>query len=413
MKGKVCVIIGASHAGINCAFHLRKEGWAGEIIIFDKDKHMPYHRPPLSKAYLTSNDGIGSNLLMPEESYKKEDISLKLGMSVVSISRQKKLIQLDDGSEQAYDKLVLATGARALIPNIPGIEDARNIFTLRNADDVGRIREALGRSATRRVTIIGGGYIGLETAASLTKLDAKVTVLEREERILARVTTKQMSEYFHKLHHNNGVAIHTGKNVISLIVHKETTTIVCSDNSSFESDIVLIGVGIQVNTELAASAGLEINNGIRVDARMQTSDPDIYAIGDCTNHYNERYGYFVRLESVQNAVDQSKAAAVSICGLQSSYEAIAWFWSDQYHIKLQIVGLSKGFTEVLVRKEHGKTDSFSYWYFKGEELLAVDAINNAKAYVIGTKFIKDRIKVDKGKLVDPNEEFRLANLQLA
>lgn len=410
MEGEVCVIIGASHAGVNCAFNLRKEGWTGQIIIFDKDNHFPYHRPPLSKSYLTSNAGIESNLLMAKESYQKEDITLKLGTSVISIDRKRKHIQLEDGSEQAYEKLVLATGARAFIPKIAGAKEVEGVFTLRNAYDVTNIRHALNKSTEMRVTIIGGGYIGLETAASLKKIGANVTVLEREERILARVTTAGMSGFFHELHHKNGVEIQTNKDVIAIKDYEGHASVICSDNSEYLSDIIIIGVGIQVNTELAEQAGLEMDNGILVDAWTRTSDHDIYAIGDCTNQYNSRYGYFVRLESVQNAVEQSKIAAASICGEEPDFLALPWFWSDQYHVKLQIVGLSKGFSEVLIRREVGKEDTFSHWYFKEEDLLAVDAVNNAKAYVIGTKFIKDQNKIDKDKLVDPAVELRPVNL---
>jgi len=409
-NNKTCVVIGASHAGVNFAFALRKEGWQGKIILFDKDPTLPYHRPPLSKAYLTSKDAIEKNVLKSQESYEKDNIILQLGTEVSSINRLKKTIVLHDGTTQSYDKLVLATGARPIIPSILGIEEASNLFPLRTASDVENIRNSLAKSQHKRVVIIGGGYIGLEAAASLKKLGATVTILEREDRILARVTTPEMSTFFEDLHSNNGVIIHTNKNVISIKTSEGLNTIICEDNSTFKSDMIIVGVGIKVNIELARDAGLDINNGVSVDSTTQTNDENIYAIGDCTFHYNTHYDRFVRLESVQNAVDQAKVAAAAICGKNATYDAIPWFWSDQYDVKLQMVGLSTGHNKVCVRKEESENTKFSIWYFKDNTLLAVDAINNAKAYVLGTKFIKNQKRIDTSKLVDPFVDFKPANL---
>ncbi len=400
-EDKVCVVIGASHAGVNLAFNLRKEGWEGKIIVFDKDSNLPYHRPPLSKKYLELEDSIQNNLLKPEESYIKDNIDLKLGVSVVSINTDEQFVSLEDTSVQAYDKLVFATGARAFIPQIQGIQEAKNVFCLRNADDVAGIRDAFTTSITKKVVVIGGGYIGLETAASLKKLGADVTVLEREERILARVTTPYLSEFFNELHKANGVSIFTNKNVTEI---SNTNAVLCDDGSSYEADIIIVGVGIIVNTELAEQIGLKIENGICVNTRTETSQKDIYAIGDCTYHYNSIYDRFVRLESVQNAVDQSKVAAKNICNKEATYETIPWFWSDQYDVKLQIVGLVNGFDDKVVRIEGDK--KFSIWYFKGKKLLAVDSINNAKSYVLGTKYIKTKAEIDKIELVNPASDLK-------
>ncbi len=407
---KTCVIIGASHAGVNLAFSLRKEGWKGEIILFDKDPILPYHRPPLSKAYLSSGDTLDKYALKSAESYEKEDIALQLGFTVASIRREEKTIVLTDGSLQRYDKLVLATGARPLIPSIPGLETANNVFALRTAADVKHIRKALQMDTDKRVVVIGGGYIGLEIAASLRKLGAAVSVLEREERVLARVTAPEMSDFFQGLHTDNGVDIHTSKNVVSIAAKDGINIISCSDGSSFTADILILGVGIRINKELAEDIGLDIENGIKVNASTCTSDDDIYAIGDCTYHYNPHYDRFVRLESVQNAVDQAKVAAAALCDKAPTYDAIPWFWSDQYNVKLQMVGLSNGYTQSFLRKEDDEGIKFSFWYFKGDELLAVDAVNNAKAYVIGTKFIKENKKINKTKLMDTSVPLKPANL---
>jgi len=405
-KESICVIIGASHAGINHAFALRKEGWEGAILLFDKDPEIPYHRPPLSKTYLSNAE---VNVLKSVESYEKDNITLNLGVSVNSINRKDKTITLSDGSNQAYNKLIIATGARPIIPPIPGIESATHLYPMRTAEDVANIRNAFQTSKNKRVVIIGGGYIGLETAASIKKLGGTVTVLERETRILARVTAPEMSEYFMQLHAENGVEILTNKNVTAINNANGVNTVVCGDGSQFEADIIIVGVGIRVNLELAKEAGIVIENGILVDETACTNDKDIYAIGDCTFHFNPHYNRHVRLESVQNAVDQAKVAAAAICGKNPVYNAMPWFWSDQYDVKLQMVGLSQGYNETLTRKEECGTKT-SIWYFKDDILLAVDAINNPKAFVLGTKFIKDGCKIDKSKLVDPSVNFKPAEL---
>lgn len=396
---QVCLVIGASHAGVNFAFNLRKEGWLGEVILFDSDPNIPYHRPPLSKSYIIDGD-LNSNLLKPLESYKKDNITLKLGVKVSSINRNNRTISIENKGTQKYDKLVIATGARPFIPPISGIDSAANLFPMRTANDAIEIKKAIDSSEKKRVIIIGGGYIGLETAASLKKTGASVTVLEREERILARVTAPVMSDYFMELHQQNDVQILTNNNVSFIKTENGLNTIFCDNETSFEADIVIVGVGIRVNTELADTAGLEIEQGIKVNEFSQTNDENIYAIGDCTFHYNPHYKRYLRLESVQNAVDQSKVAAASICDKQLVYDTIPWFWSDQYDVKLQMVGLSNGYNDVIVRKEETVNTSFSVWYFKDDALLAVDAINNGKAFVLGTRFIKGKQKINKTKLVD-------------
>ena len=397
---KICVVVGASHAGVTFAFALRKEGWEGEIIVFDSDPELPYHRPPLSKSCLTATVDSQSNLLFPEESYKDDTITLCLGRTVVSINKKASSIKTSDGMEQPYDTLVLAIGARPIIPQINGIETAENLFPIRTLADAIQIGNAVSHSGTKRVAIIGGGYIGLETAASLRKLGAEVTVFEREERILSRVTAPEMSDFFHKLHTENGVSILSNKNVTSIQNTNNQNEVFCDDNTSYYADVIIVGVGIRVNTELAEQAGLHIENGIRVDGTAKTNDKNIYAIGDCTYHYNPHFDRYIRLESVQNAVDQAKVAAAAICGGQVTYNSIPWFWSDQYDVKLQMVGLSTGYTQIIKRVEENNEKCQSIWYFKGDELLAVDAVNNAKAYILGGRFIQNGQKLDKGKLKD-------------
>jgi len=391
---------------VNFAFALRREGWEGEIILYDCDPEFPYHRPPLSKAYLSANDSSELDLLFPKVSYEEDNITLCLGQSIASIDREKKTIALSNGEEHTYDTLVLATGARPLIPPIKGIDSSKNLFPLRTIADAKKIGTAMNITKKGHVVIIGGGYIGLETAASLKKMGAEVKVLEREERVLERVTAPEMSTFFQKLHQNNGVEVLTKKNVTSISNPNGKNLISCEDGSIYEADIIVMGVGIKVNTELAEKAGLEIENGIKVDASARTNDEHIYAIGDCTYHYNPHYNQYIRLESVQNAVDQAKVAASAICGKEVHYDSIPWFWSDQYDVKLQMVGLSKGYDQVIERVEENNKKCRSVWYFKDDELLAVDAVNNAKAYVLGGRFIKQGQTLDKIKLADSSIQIK-------
>ncbi|MCM2681403.1 NAD(P)/FAD-dependent oxidoreductase [Echinimonas agarilytica] len=409
VESQTCVIVGASHGGVNAAFALRKEGWEGRIVLVDADPALPYHRPPLSKAFLTSSDDILKLALKPEESYNKANIDLLLGHTVTGLSATVKTIELDDGTALFYDKLILATGARPFIPPINGLDTARDLYPLRTAQDVENIRRALQQSEHKRAVIIGGGYIGLETAASMKKLGASVTVLERESRILARVTSPEMSEFFDGLHSQHGVAVDTDKNVVRIRTSEHCNTVVCEDGTEYVADIIVVGVGIRVNTQLAEVAKLTLENGIQVDDQLTTSDKNIFAIGDCCYHFNPTYERHIRLESVQNAVDQAKVVAANICGKNRVYDTVPWFWSDQYDVKLQMVGLPQGYTECLIRQEDDDSGKFSAWYFQGERLLAVDAINHAKAYVVGTKFIASGRVLDKHKLADKTVEFKPAN----
>jgi len=408
MSSQTCLIIGASHGGVNCAFALRKEGWEGNIILIDADPYLPYHRPPLSKTFLTEDSGIEKYALKSAESYEKENIQLRLGEKVTSVESASKKVKLENGEELIYSKLVLATGARALVPSIDGIDSIDNCFVLRSAEDVLSIKNSL-KAENSEIVIIGAGYIGLELAASLRKLGHEVTVLELADRILARVASPELSAHFHQLHTNHGVKIVTQKKAVSFENIDKKSVVKCADGTTYPADTIILGVGIHVNTELAEAAGLEINNGISVNEACQTSDADIYSIGDCTFHHNPTYNRDLRLESVQNAVDQAKVAATSICGKEASYNSVPWFWSDQYDVKLQMVGLSEGYDEIVVREEIDSSKK-SIWYFKEDRLLAVDAINNPKAYVIGGKIIKASNSVNKTALADSNVDLKPANV---
>jgi 3-phenylpropionate/trans-cinnamate dioxygenase ferredoxin reductase component len=413
MSDKVCLIIGASHAGVNCAFALRKEGWKGKITLFDSDPFLPYHRPPLSKAFLKNEEGIEKYQLKPEASYIKEGIGLELGVRISQIDIQTKEIISEDGRRFFYDKLVLATGASSLIPPIKGLDFSKNIYPLRNAQDVLHIKSCFEKLKHKKVIIIGGGYIGLEIAASLMQLSAQVTLLEREERLLARVTSPEVSAYFQQVHQEKGVDIQTSQEVQEIKENNGILQVICKDKSVFEGEMIIIGVGIRVNTELAHEANLEIKNGIVVDEKCETNDSDIYAIGDNAFHYSLHYTRHIRLESVQNAVDQAKIAAKAICEKEDAvYDAIPWFWSDQYDLKLQMVGLIDGYTEVITREDPQDKNKRSTWFFKEDELISVQAVNDAKAYVYGTKLIKEKAGVNKEVLKGEGEVLDFNTLKL-
>lgn len=403
---KTCVIIGASHAGVNFAFALRSGGWEGRIILFDGNTQLPYHRPPLSKDFLTQENEIEKFLLKPVQSYESKNITLSLGVWVKAIDPQNKYILLGDDSQQAYDTLVLATGARAFIPPISGIDSAKQVFPLRNAADAQQIRANFSHLDTKQIVIIGGGFIGLEVASSLNKLGAEVTLLEREDRILSRVSSEAIATYFTELHRKKGVKVCTNKRISQIEPHLRGNRVLCEDGTSYYAEIIVVGAGIRVNSELAEVAGLEVKNGICVDATTQTSEKDIYAIGDCSYHYNPHYDRFNRLESVQNAADQARVAAAVICGKEAVYDSIPWFWSHQYEAKLQMVGLSEGTDEIVVRKEVGNEGQLSVWYFKEKRLLAVHAINNPKAFALGRKFIQTGKQIDQTILAEPSTELK-------
>lgn len=401
------VIVGASHAGVNFAFNLCQQGWTGSITLIDSDPELPYHRPPLSKKTLQSAE-LKSTPLKAARAYSDNNIDLKLGYEVTAVNHLTKQITLDDGQCIHYDKLMLATGCRAFIPPISGLKvndclNNRSIFTMRTYADAQAIKAALINSIDKKVVIIGGGYIGLESASSFIAMGAKVTVIEKQPKILSRVTSAVMSDFLTELHLSKGVELLTDKDVIEVKPHAKNNhkqVVVCSDGSEYCADFIIVGVGVRLNTQLALEAGVDVEQGIKVNEVCQTSNEDIFAIGDCTQQFSALYQRWIRLESVQNAVDQAKLAAQFLTGKLPQGEPIQhtvpWFWSDQYDCKLQIVGLSEGYDELVVKQESAQ--QFSVWYFKADKLLCVEAVNYTKAYVLGTQAIKQNLLVDKTAL---------------
>ncbi|NPU93046.1 MAG: FAD-dependent oxidoreductase [Gammaproteobacteria bacterium] len=393
---QTCVIIGASHAGSSLATTVRKDGWLGRIIVLGDETVLPYHRPPLSKALLMGEKTADQLEIFRSAVYEKANIELRLGVSVEKIDRAGKTVLLNNGETIAYDKLGLCTGARVRKLDIPGA-NLKGVHYLRTLADAQAIQKDV--KAGGKAVIVGGGYIGLETAASLRKLGMDVTVLEMMNRILERVTAPELSAYYSDLHQRHGVNIIVNVQALELRGTDHVRQVVCNEGRILDADLVIIGIGVIPNTELAADAGLEINNGVVVDEFAQTADPDIVAVGDCTNHPNDLLGYRLRLESVPNAMEQAKAAAASICGQAKPYHALPWFWSDQYNAKLQIAGMNRGYERVVIRGVPA-TDQFTAWYLQGDQVLAADCINSPKEFMAAKKIIGQKLVLKESDLAD-------------
>lgn len=385
------LIIGASHAGSQAAVSLRQAGYEGRITLLGEETVAPYHRPPLSKDYLSGDRSEADILLRPAESYAASGIDLKLGVRAGAIDRDDRTVRTDGGEPLLYDHLILATGARVRSLRIPGAE-LPHVHYLRDTKDVDAIRARV--AAGRRAVIVGGGYIGLETAASLRKRGMDVTLLEAQPRILERVTSDAMSDFYRRVHTEEGVHIIEDCMATAIEPSDGGLAVKTSDGQSFDAHMVIIGIGVIPNTELAEFAGLDIADGIEVNSFCQTSDPNIYAIGDVSYHHNPIYERHLRLESVPNATEQAKTVAAHIVGRPRPYNALPWFWSDQFDLKLQIAGLSEGHDHIVMRGDLDNSRSGAAYYFKGERLLAVDAVNAPR------DFMTAKMALSKGRTLD-------------
>ena len=391
------VIAGASHAASMLAPTLRQQGWQGRIIVIGAEASIPYHRPPLSKDYLAGEKTLDEILIRPAKVYEKSEVEFILNTSVESIHRDNRTVRLSANETLPYDKLALTVGSKVRKVNLPGV-DLAGVFYLRDLRDVERITSYINPGAN--AVIVGGGYIGLETAAVLNKKGMNVTVLEMMERVLQRVTAPVVSEFYTRVHEEEGVRIRCGVGVSGFRGNGRVAKVLCGDGSEFAADLVIIGVGILPNTALAEAAGLEVDNGIVVNSRAQTSDPDIFAAGDCANHHNPIYDRRIRLESVQNATDQSRVAAGAACGKEVSYNAAPWFWSEQYDLMLQIAGLSQGYDEIIIRGDPANSRSFAAFYLKSGRVIAVDAINKPQEFMATKKLVALKQEIDRVKLAD-------------
>ncbi|KWI47387.1 pyridine nucleotide-disulfide oxidoreductase [Burkholderia pseudomultivorans] len=401
---QTCIIVGASHAAAQLAPSLRQEGWNGRVVVIGDEPHLPYHRPPLSKAYLLGEKRVDELLIRTADAYARLDIEFRLGERVASIDRTTKSITLESGEVLPYDKLALCTGTRVRTVALPGCE-LPGVHYLRGIADIDRIKAGVRPGA--RAVIVGGGYIGLETAAVLNRLGMQVSVLEMAPRVLARVTAPEVSSFFERVHREEGVDIRTGVTVSHFEGGERVAQVVCGDGTAIPADLVVIGVGVLPNVELAEQAQLAVDNGIVVDACARTTDPDIVAVGDCTRHPSPYYGA-IRLESVPNATEQAKSAAAALCGKDKPYRALPWFWSDQYDIKLQIAGLNHGYDQVVVRGRREAGRSFCVFYLKDGQLVAADCVNRPQEFMLSKRLIAEGIEVMSAQLAD--ETFALKSL---
>lgn len=393
---KKCIVVGASHAAAQLVTSLRQEGWEGEILVIGDEPHLPYQRPPLSKTFLSGDKSVEDLLIRPAAFYLKNNVQFVQG-KVTEINRGQKTLSLSDGQQLSYDKLALCMGSRVRMAGIQG-EQLSGVHYLRSIADVQHIQPFVAKD--KHAVIIGGGYIGLETAAALRKQGMQVVVLEMADRILQRVTAPELSEFYQRIHQEEGVTIYTNTAVTLILGDQKVKKVVCSNGLELPADLVVIGVGVVPNVELAIAAGLDVDNGILVDAFCHTSAPDIVAAGDCANHFNTFYQRRMRLESVPNASDQGKTAAATLCGLSKPYKSLPWFWSDQYDLKLQIAGLSQDYDQVIIRGNRLEGRSFAAFYFKNQKLIAADCINRPQEFMLSKKILAENIIVQPSRLAD-------------
>jgi 3-phenylpropionate/trans-cinnamate dioxygenase ferredoxin reductase subunit len=392
------LIIGGGHAGAQAIDTLRREGFGGRIVLVSEEPELPYQRPPLSKKFLAGELAAERLPFRHQSFYDEHRIELKLGIRAMRLDPAGRRVTLSNGEEVGYDRLLLCLGAISRQLTCPGAE-LPGVHYLRGISDVPGIREGLKPGA--RTVIIGGGYIGLETAATARKMGCAVTVLEMADRVMNRVVASNVSEYFAHEHRSQGVKLICNNRVVRLTGEARVERVVCADGSIHEADTLVVGVGAVANMQLAAEAGLQCENGIVVDEYCRTTDPKIYAAGDCTYHPSLRFDVRVRLESVDNAFEQAKTAALNILGRPTIHDRVPWFWSDQFDNKLLIVGLSQGHDQQVTRGDPA-TRCFTVCYLKGGELLAVEAVNQPKDYMAARKLIAERARPDPDRLADPS-----------
>jgi len=393
------LIVGAGHAGAQAAIALRQQKFEGSIGLMGNEKYPPYERPPLSKEYLAGEKEFDRILLRPESFWAERDIDLLTGCRVSKVDPVDQNVTLTNDGIVSYGKLIWATGGSPRMLDCPG-NQARNIHAVRARADVDKIMAAL--PTTDKVVVIGGGYIGLEAAAVLTKLGKSVTILEAMNRVLSRVAGESLSRFYEGFHRNKGVTIELEAAVESFTTNADgmATGVTLSDGRTFDADMFIVGIGIIPETGPLVAAGAAAGNGVDVDRHCRTSLEHIYAIGDCAAHSN-RYadGAHIRLESVQNANDQAKVAALDIVGQDCEYDAVPWFWSNQFDLKLQTVGISTGFDDYVVRGNM-EEPKFSVIYYRDGKVIALDCVNATKDYVQGRKAVVEGLSLDREELAN-------------
>jgi 3-phenylpropionate/trans-cinnamate dioxygenase ferredoxin reductase subunit len=390
------LIIGGGQAGAQAVDTLRREGFGGRLVLIGDEPGLPYQRPPLSKKYLCGEMAADRLVFRHRSFYDEHRVELKLGSKAVRLDAAARQVELADGEQLTYDRLLLCLGAEPRRLTCPGAA-LPGVHYLRALADIAPIQAGIKPQA--RVVIIGGGYIGLETAATCRKMGCEVTVLEMADRVMNRVVAPVVSQYFAREHGARGVTIICDTRVVCLEGEGRVERVVCADGTRHAADLVIVGVGAVATIELASAAGLACDNGIVVDEYCRTSDAAIYAAGDCTNHPSLRFGRRVRLESVDNAFEQAKAAALNLLGRPAAHDRVPWFWSDQFEDKLLIVGLSQDYDRQVLRGDPASR-SFSVCYLKGRELLAVEAVNHSRDYMAARKLIAERTLMHVERLAD-------------
>lgn len=394
---KKIVIVGAGHAAGQLVASLKQLKFDGQITLIGDEPTHPYQRPPLSKKFLCGDMPAERLFVKPEKFYDDPKIELRLATRVSAIDRDKKLVETETGEQFSYDTLILALGSRVRRLKLDG-HDLDGVHYLRNIEDAYRIRRDIVDH--KKAVVIGAGYIGLEVAAMINQLGLNVTVIEMADRVMSRVVSAEISDFYQIEHVNQGVTFHLSTGVTGFRGDGRIEAVELANGELIPADFVVVGVGVIPNTELAFDAGLKVTDGIVVDDRCQTSDADIYAVGDCTVHPNSIYGRQLRLESVHNALEQAKTAVANICGSENHYSQVPWFWSDQYDLKLQIAGLSSGYDDIVIRGNPSNR-SFACMYLKDGKLIATDAVNSAKDFVQSKSLIAAATTIDRERLADP------------
>lgn len=388
------VIIGAGQAGAQAVASLRSDGFTGDLVMIGDEAYAPYQRPPLSKTYLMGTLDRERLFLKPDAFYAEAKCELMLNASVERIDRDKKVVTLKDGITVPYDKLLIATGSRVREIRCPGA-DLPGVFYLRSIADVDKLRPAF--ETAKNVAIVGGGYIGLEVGAVARKRGLNVTVYEALDRVMQRAVSKPISDFYDKTHRDAGVNILLNTGVEAFEGQGKLQSI-RAGGKSYPADVAVVGIGILPNDLLAKDAGLTVGDGIHVDPHCQTSDPNIWAAGDCTRHHG-RDGNHIRLECVQNAIDQAKFASLAMMGQPRPYKEVPWFWSDQYDLKLQIAGLAWPGDQLVVRGDPAAR-KFAVFHLRNGAVAAVEAVNAAPEYIVGRKLIADGTHVAPERLAD-------------
>jgi 3-phenylpropionate/trans-cinnamate dioxygenase ferredoxin reductase component len=394
------LIVGGGQAAVQAIHTLRHAGFSGRISIVGAEAHPPYQRPPLSKKYLAGEIGRERLELRPGIWYQERNVALELGVRAIELDPAARRVRLEDGRTVGYDKLLLATGSRVRRLGVPGAQ-LPGVHYLRTLDDVDAIAGEL--VPMRKLVLVGGGYIGLEVAAVAVRRGLDVTVLEAADRVMSRVVGPDVARFYHAYHTDAGVKLQCGTVVSAFSGRAAVDAVETAAGERFACDLVIVGVGVEPNVELARTGGLPCENGIVVDERALTADPLIAAAGDCTNHPHPLALGRVRLESVQNAIEQAKTAAMSLVGEPHVYGEVPWFWSDQYDLKLQIAGLSQGYEEAVVRGEP-ESSSFAVYYLLGGRLVAVEAVNAPRDFMFARKAIAARLSASASALRDPRTD---------